>query len=366
MKKLLSLILAAAMALSLVACSSDEAETTTTTEGTEGDAPLKVLLIVSQLGDKSFNDSANVGLLKAEEELGIDYEVLEITNDINKVEPSLTEAAETGYDMITFNNMGFGKAGEWLEANAELFPETTFVIYDEAIVDFPQENIVNVCFRANESDFLAGALAAKLSETGTIAFIGGINNPVIADFLVGYIQGATYVNPEIELVLSYTEDWTDITKGKELGVSAIEQQGADVVHAVAGSSGNGALEAAMEAGVYGIGVDSDQYELFKEANPELAATIVTSSLKTVGDALYNQVENIQAGTVPGGERVWYGINEGGAGLAKNENYLAVVPAEIQAEMDEIEAKVASGEIEVDSYFGMSDEDYEALKATVIG
>ncbi len=364
MKKLLSLILASAMALSLVACSSEEAETTTTTEGEE--APLRVALIVSALGDKSFNDSANEGLERAKAELGIDGTVLEIGVDPAKSYPSLTEASEEGYDVIISNNIGFGEGAKWMNEYAEMYPETTYIFYDDPTVTFTQENIISVNFRANESDFLAGALAASVSQTGKIAFIGGQDNAVIADFLVGYIQGAQYVNENIEMSITYTENWQDIAKGKELGIAAITD-GADVIHPVAGGSGTGALEAAQEAGVLAIGVDADQYEQFSAEKPEIAEIIITSSIKTVGDAIFDQVSKIQAGTAVGGETAhWYGINEGASGIIKNDNYTANTTPETQTLIDELEAKVASGEIEVKSFFDMTGEEYQALKDSVIG
>ncbi len=365
MKKLLSLMLAAAMCLSLVACSSDEAETTTTE--TEGEAePLSVLLIVSNLGDKSFNDSANEGLTKVQDELGLEYKVLEIGTDPAKAQPTLSEASEEGYDIIAMNNLGFGQGGEWLAANAGMYPETTYLFYDDPTLTFEHENVVSINFRANESDFLAGALAASMSETGVLGFIGGMDNQVIGDFLVGYIQGAQYINPDIKMVVSYTENWQDAPKGKELGLSAIAA-GADVIHPVAGGAGTGAIEAAQENGLYVIGVDSDQYEAFKTEKPELAEVIITSSIKTVGEALYDQVTKVVDGTVVGGtEHHWYGITEGASGIVKNENYLAKVPAEVQTTIDELEAKVTSGEIEIVSYFDMTTEEYEAMKASVMG
>ncbi|MEG1782468.1 MAG: BMP family ABC transporter substrate-binding protein, partial [Oscillospiraceae bacterium] len=140
--------------------------------------------------------------------------------------------------------------------------------------------------------------------------------------------------------------------------------GADVIHAVAGSAGNGALEAAQSKKLLGIGVDSDQYELFKTDKPELAASIVTSSLKNVGQSLYMTIDAIQKGTFVGGSRTWFGMPEGCAGIAENENYKKLVDADTQAYIEDVKAKMAAGEIKVDSFFDMKDEDYKALKASV--
>ena len=358
MKKLLALVLAGAMALSMVACGGgEEAE-----GGAEGEDKLSVKLIVTNLGDKSFNDSANEGLSKLRDEGKIDYKVEEYGQDQSKVEITIQEAAED-YDVVAFNNLGFGKGGQWLKDNAANYPDTTFIIFDEPVEKFDAPNVQALCYRANESDFLAGALAAKLSETGVISFVGGMEAPVIHDFLVGYIEGAKYVNEDIKVVVSYTQNYQDSAKGKELGNAAIAA-GADVVHAVAGGAGNGALEAAMEKGHLGIGVDSDQYAVFKENKPDLANSIVTSSIKNVGASLYSLISSMLDGTYEREEQKWYGMAENCSGLAENENYEKLVSEDIRAEINDIKAKISSGEIKVDTAYGMSPEDLNALVESV--
>lgn len=354
MKKLLALVLAGVMALSLVACGGDEE-----TDGDKGGDKLKVQLIVTNLGDKSFNDSANEGLLKAEKELGIEYKCVEFGMDYSKTEITMQEAAEDGYDVVISQNLGFGKATAWLKENAANYPETTFIVYDEPVEVNEHENVQFLCYKANESDFIAGALAAKLSTTGTIGFVGGMEAPVIHDFLVGYIQGAQYVNPDIKVNVSYVQNYTDPTKGKELGNAAITA-GADVIHAVAGGAGNGALEAAMEKGKLGIGVDSDQYEFFKDNKAELANSIVTSSIKNVGQSIYMVLEDMINGEYVWRPQLWFGMPEGCCGIAENENYQKLVSEEIRGEIDEIKEKLVAGEIEVKSAYGMSAEEINAL------
>ena len=365
MKKLLALVLALALTFSLVACGKkdDSSSQAPVSGGDAAKEPLRVHLIVSNLGDKSFNDSAYNGLKKAETDLGIKLSYVEFGTDNSKAEPTMLEAAEEGYDVVIFNNLGFGMAAEWLTNNAATYPDTTFLMYDEVSYEPTSPNVQCLVYKANESDFLAGALAAKMSKSGVISFVGGMDNPVIADFLVGYIQGAQYANPDVKMTIAYTENWTDAPKGKELGLAAINS-GADVIHAVAGGAGNGALEAAQSKGALGIGVDSDQYELFKAEKPELAASIVTSSLKNVGESLYATIKTIQDGTFVGGGKTWFGMPEGCAGIAENENYLKLVDAETQKFIEDTKAKMISGEIKVDSYYGMAEDAFKALKAGV--
>ena len=354
MKKLLALVLAGVMAFSLVACGGGE-EGGSTDEGAD---LLKVNLIVQNLGDKSFNDSADAGMKRLVAEGKIDYTVTEYGNDNSKVVITMEEAAED-YDVVICNNLGFGMATDWLKANAASYPETTFIIYDEPSVTLPDQNVQFLCYKANESDYVAGALAALVSETGVIGFVGGQETPVIHDFLVGYILGAQYVNPDIKVCVSYVGEYTNPGKGKDLGVTDLNN-GADVLHAVAGGSGNGYLEAAFEAGKLGIGVDADQYEAFKEAKPDLAKSVVTSSLKDVGESLYRVVGSMVDGTYTWAEQMWFGMPEGCAGIAENENYLAIVSEEDRATIDDIKAKIADGTIVVPTAYGMTADEINAL------
>ncbi|MBR5805608.1 MAG: BMP family ABC transporter substrate-binding protein [Oscillospiraceae bacterium] len=354
MKKLLALVLAGVMAFSLVACGGGS-------EGGEGEAAgdekLNVILVCSQLGDKSFNDSADAGLKELKDEGLINYKALEFGTDNSKVNITLEEVAPE-YDVVICNNLGYGIGATWLRENADTYADTMFLVYDEPtdLVE-NKKNVQMIGYKANESDFLAGALAALVSETGVIGFVGGMESPVIHDFLVGYVEGAKYVNPDIKVNVAYIGSYTDAAKGKDLGKTAIDA-GADVLHAVAGSAGNGYLEAAMENGKLGIGVDSDQYEIFKTEKPDLAKSIVTSSLKNVGLSLQVILREMVDGTYEWSQIRWFGIPEGCAGIAKNENYLKLVPADKQAELDAIEAKVANGEIVVSTAYGM---DADTLK-----
>lgn len=353
MKKLLALVLSLAMCVSFVACGEES-----TAANDNGEKTLKVAAIVSNLGDKSFNDSANTGLSKAAEDFGLEYKCIEFGTDDSKAVPTLTETVEEGYDVIAFTNLAFGAATDWLDEYAESYPDTTFLIYDEYVWENTHDNVKLLKYRQSESDFLSGVIAGTMTESNVVGFVGGMDTPVIADFLVGFIDGVKYANPDAVVKTAYTESWSDAAKGKELALAQINE-GADFIHAVAGASGNGALEAAQEKGVWGIGVDADQYELFKEAQPDLAKSIITSSLKDVGASLYTCVEEILNGTFEGNGDRWFGMEDGAIGIAENENYKANVPQEVQDAVEEAKTKIASGEIKVSSYFDMTAEEYAA-------
>ena len=352
MKKLLALVLAGVMAFSLVACGGGS-------EGgdSDADAKLKVNLLCTTLGDKSFNDSADAGLQALEEEGLIDYTVTEYGQDNSKVKAYMEEAAED-YDIIVCNNLGYGEATNWLAENAASYPEKMFIIYDEPTVVNTDKNVQLLAYKANESDFLAGALAALMTKTGKIGFAGGMDSPVIHDFLVGYVEGAKYVNPEIVVKYTNLNSYTDTVAGKNMGENDINA-GVDILHAVAGSAGNGYLEAAQLAGKLGIGVDSDQYESFKDAKPELAKSIVTSSIKNVGLSLDIVIRSVIDGTYVWADYMWFGMPEGCAGIAENENYLALVPEDVRAQMEDIKAKLADGTIVVPTAYGMTADEIAA-------
>ena len=358
MKKLLALVLAGAMALSMVACSGGNDKG----GADEGAEKLKVNLLCSQLGDKSFNDSADTALKALKDAGEIEYVVREFGNDNSVVEQELMEAAEAGYDIVMCNNLGYGKATEWLRNNAETYPDTWFFVYDEPTDTVDAANVILLAYRANESDYLAGVVAAKESETGVIGFVGGMENPVIHDFLVGYIQGAKSVNPDVKVLVAYTDSYTDAQKGNELGTTMLGQ-GADVIHGVAGTAGNGALEAAAKAGKLCIGVDADQYYTLKDGKPEVADRVITSALKEVGKSLVSLVKEVEAGTlVKEGDRVWFAGEGAYVGIAENENYDKLASDETKAAVDAAKAGLADGSITVKSAYDMTTDEINRMVA----
>ncbi len=317
-----------------------------------------VILVCSNLGDKSFNDSADAGLKRLKNKGLIDYKVYEYGWDNSKVPGILTNVA-SGYDIVVCSNLGYGMAAAWMRNNAASYPDTMFILYDEPVdlVDVP--NVQTLAYKTNEADFMAGALAALVSETGVIGFVGGMESPVVRDYLVGYIQGAKYVNPDIKVDVTYIGSYTDAAKGKDLGVFAINK-GADVLHAVAGTAGNGYIEAAREAGKLAISVDMDRYEVFKYDHPNLAKAIVTSSLKDIGKSLETVIQSRIDGSYRWSQCMWFGAAEGCVGIVENENYLKLVSADDQAALAKIKSRLANGEITVSTAYGMDSATLNAL------
>lgn len=202
------------------------------------------------------------------------------------------------------------------------------------------------------------------SETGVFGFVGGMDNVTINDFLVGLIEGAQYINPDMKFAVAYIGNFDDAVKCKEITLSQISNQKADVVYGCAGQAGLGNIEAAAENGVYSIGGDSDQAMILKESNEDKASCIITSIMKRVDMSLLKAVSDYMEGSLEWGTAGELGLNDQAVGLAKNEYYEAILTEEQRAQIDEIEQKIIDGEITVGTAFGMTTEEIEALRNSV--
>lgn len=349
------------------------AEEASVPEGTQYRA---ALLLNGNLGDKSFYDSANEGLTRLRDELGadvFDFKVEQMGGtaaDEAKWEPTLLDYCDTGeYDVII---MGTWQMAVPLANAAADYPDQKFIFFDEAF-DYEgngnPENIYNILYKQNEVSYLVGAAAAMMTndasiegidaESNVIGFLGGMDNSVINDFLVGYIQGAVDVNPDIEIAIGFVGDFVDSTKGKDIALSQY-QSGADVGFNVAGNAGLGQIEAAKDEAKYAFGVDSDQAALL----PDYADCIPTSALKNVGNSLYAALLQDMNGELPYGTQVSYGFAEGGVGLVKDAHYEEMIPETIRTKLEELEASIIAGEIEVYTSSNMDQAAIEELKESV--
>ncbi len=319
---------------------------------------LKVVLYINgTLGDKSFFDSAARGVLKAAKELPITAKVIEGTYDSSRWEPDLAQLCEGDWDIIIAGNWELQEA---LEKLAPQHPEKKFITYDNSVTYSKGGlgNVYSILYKQNEGSFLAGALAAMVTNSTmplangqkVIGFLGGMDIPVINDFKVGYEQGAKYVDPSVQILVSYVGSWADAAKGKELMLAQYDQ-GADIGFNVAGQAGLGLLDAAKDKKRYAIGVDSDQYVMLKDSDPVKASYIVTSVQKNVDNSLYRAIKGTLDGTIKYGEAEALGFKEGGISLSENENYRKLVPADIRAKIAALQKKLMSGQIKVDTAFG---------------
>lgn len=335
MKKVLKLLMGILTLIFVVACGSKEA--TTENNGT----PHKVAIVYSTggKGDKSFNDSAYRGLTQAKDELGIEFSEYEPKDPSAEAKTQLSNYAQTGeYDLII--GVGFTMKDS-LEAVAAEFPDQKFALIDEVIEG--KDNVVSLMFREEEGSFLVGALAALMSKTGTVGFVGGVEAPVIYRFESGYEQGAKYINPDIKVLSAYIgggSAFNDPIAGKQLA-STLIQKGADIVFHAAGASGAGVFQAAKEAKVYAIGVDSNQDDVEK-------GTILTSMIKNVDNAVYATIKDTLDGKFQAGVR-YFGIKENGVGTTNFEFTKDVIGNENIQKLDELKEKITKDELKVSTY-----------------
>lgn len=353
MKKALLVLLAVVLLVSVAVAPGCKKTTTTETQ-----KKVKVTLYINgTLGDKSFFDSANRGLEMAIKDLGVDGKVIEGGYDPAKWQPDLEQLAQGDSEIII---IGTWQMVDAVTAVAPNHPDKKFIIFDTS-VDYSKGNLGNVysiLYKQNEASFLVGALAAMITTSNmplankdkVIGFLGGMDIPVINDFKVGYIQGAHYIDPNVKVLVSYAASFNDPAKGKEL-VLAQYDQGADIAFNVAGETGLGLIDAAKEKNKYAIGVDSDQYIMLKDKDPEAASHIVTSMMKNVDKSIYRALKLYLEGKLEFGKAESLGLKEEGVGIADNENYQKLVPQEFRDKINELKQKIINGEIKVDTAFG---------------
>lgn len=330
MKRILKFIAVLFLALNVFAVNNDflnvKAE----------EAPSVMLLIPGTLGDKSFFDSAYNGLKMIEENYGAKVGYIEMGLDQTKFAPTFEDVIDEGWDIII---TGGQQVSATLTEIAESYPDQNFVLYDES-VDYDSgdySNVYSITYRQNEGAYVAGVLAAlvtnsenmdKSNEDNVIGFVGGFDIPLINDHLVGLIEGALSVNPEIKVGIGYANSFTDASKGKEVGLN-LYNSGADIIYQAAGGAGLGVFDAAKESDYYAIGTDSDQASLF--ANDEdKANAILTSMMKRV-DVSLNLVigRYISEGTLPFGQAESFGMAEDCIELVDNEWYQNNVSEDIK-------------------------------------
>lgn len=390
MKKLTALALSLALTLGILSgCGTpSNGNSTPPTSGTPAPAPTAstapsgdptglgkdpadvgvVMIVNTNLGDKSFCDLSNAGLMRAAKEFGFRTKVVELNGDATKQIPTMTEFAESDeWDIIiggTYNIL------ESMQTVAEEFPDKKFILYD-AKDDLKLPNVYSMEHLQNEGSFVVGAAAAMLTTSDAplanpdkvIGFVAGGENTAINDFLVGYIQGAQAVDPEVKVLISYVGDFKDTAKAKEMAIAQINQ-GADVVFTVAGGAGLGALEGCKEKNVYAIGVDADQATVLEDSDPVLSEHIVTSMMKMVDNTVYNVLESAMKGTLPWGAYETAGLAKGSVGAADNKYFRAVFTEEQILKIKELEAAVASGETKVQTAVGMDNDTLNSIRDSV--
>jgi basic membrane protein A len=260
--------------------------------------------------------------------------VIESASDSEYV-PNMQSLAEEGYDVIV--GVGFAQ-GEAIDTVATEFPDTKFVIIDvdQSTLPHAPENVVGLLFREEEVGYLTGYLAALVAKDGdgqpVISSVGGMKEPPVDRFIAGYQAGAKAAVPGVTTPNGYSQDWDDLAKCKEVALDQIAR-GSSIVFQVAGGCGLGALDAAKEKGVWGIGVDADQ--------SFLGPHILTSAQKKVDRAVFLTIESVVDGSWQGGRNLTFGLAEGGVGLGTISDK---VNPDYVAQVEEIGKQIAAGAI----------------------
>ena len=346
-RRITALMMAAAMCMSLVACGgsnsstgaadtkaadSNSADSNTAESGSAAvDASdLKIGLVtdVGGVNDGSFNQTAWEGMERAAKELGVTVNYLESSTDADYA-PNLETFADEEYDLII--SIGYMLADATRTA-AEQNPDIKFAIVDDATIDLP--NVTCLMFRAEQASYLAGFVAGKTTKTNNIGYVAGMANETMNQFGYGYCAGAIDANPDITVQQMNANSFADSATGKSMANAEITN-GADIVFQAAGATGLGVIEACQEAGVYAIGVDSDQSSIAPN-------TVLTSAMKRVDNAVYEAVQELIDGTLEGGVKT-FDLAAGGVDIAPSQD---LISEDVIAAVDEVKEKIISGDVVV--------------------
>jgi len=333
----------------------DDAETETEADAEaegEAEASVNVGMVYSDggLGDNSFNDAAQAGIIQAAEEFDVTYDESQPSDsgEFNQFQQRYASSTDPEYDLVSC--IGFNQS-DALAENAPAFPDQNFMIVD-AVLDEP--NVASYVFGEAEGSFLMGVLSGLLTredfsagagetdgDSTNVGFVGGVESPVIREFQAGFEAGVDYVADDVDVITSYVGSYADPSGGNEAALSMYES-GADVIYHASGATGVGVFQAAQEQGRFALGVDQDQ----SITEPEFSDVILASMVKRVDTAVYDAVEAVVNGEFQGGTAVELGLEAEGVAAVYGVDLGDQIPGEITAEVDAAAEAVISGEIDV--------------------
>jgi len=305
-----------------------------------------IVLDIGGLGDKSFNDGAYKGAMRAEKELGA---------HIRLVEPGEESDRESGLRLLAAEHMdlvigvGFIFTDDVTQLAKE-YPNINFAVVDYAISTDkagnpipPPPNVAALKFKEEEGSFLVGALAALVSQSKKVGFVGGMDVPLIQKFEAGFKAGVKSVCPNCGVISQYAGvtpiAFRNPGKGKEIALNQY-QQGVDVIYHASGSTGLGVFEAARQTGRYAIGVDADQYG-------EAPGRVLTSMVKGIDVAVFDMIKRARDKTFSGGIFT-YGLAQSGVGYVYDEHNRALIPDSVRARVEQLKTDIIAGKIPVPS------------------
>ncbi|NLX62198.1 MAG: BMP family ABC transporter substrate-binding protein [Tissierellia bacterium] len=323
--------------LFLTACSGGDSPT-----DSEGaiDNEIKIAMVLGEggLGDLGFNDEAFEGLLKAAEDFGISYDYVE-PKSVNDFEPQLRMFAESGeYDLVIA--VGATQV-DAVKLVASEFPDQRFSIIDVAVEGY--DNIHSSSARNPEQHFLSGVLSGLVTlddrlpytnEENILAFAISIDAPIPREAAAGFMAGAKYVNPDVEIIYNFIGGYRDPEKAKEIALTAFDR-GADIITHNAGASGLGVIEAARERGKYVIGTSR------QSADVDYSLAV---SVKKTEQMVYKEVESIVKGTWQAGSSV-YGIADDVCDYDIS-GLKVEIPEDILEIVEDIKQEIIDGKLEL--------------------
>lgn len=346
MKKIVAMALSLTMAVSmLTACGGGSKETKAETKAesaaqttaesasekaAEGETLKVALCVTGAVNDMGWCQSAYDGLKLLEEKYGAEIAYTENIQAADMV-AAFTDYAANGYDIVIGHGFQFGDPA--LEVGAQ-YPDTKFICVE---ADVSSDNVASYVMKYEEGGYIEGILAAHMTKSNKIGFIGPIEGASLIKIMNGFEDGAKSVNPDIEVQTAWTGSFTDTALAKEAAQAMIDG-GVDFIAHDANECGNGAIAAAQEAGIYATGDSYDQHELAPE-------TVLTSSMYNVPvliEAAYNDIANGEFK----GEVKYLGMAEGVVEMAPYYDMESVIPEDVRKEIAELIEQIKSGEFVV--------------------
>lgn len=345
MKKMAAVILAASMTASLTACGGAEKETTAaaasaavteaaaeaeTEAAAEGKTYKVALCLSGASNDMGWCQVAYEGLLSLEENYGCEIAYTEnLTPD--DIEAAFADYAANGYDVVIGHGYEFGDPA--MEV-ASQYPDVKFIVTEGEV---SADNVASYVTDCEEGGYVMGMLAAAMSETGKVGYVGPIQGASLVKIMNGFEDGAKEINPDIEVMTAWTGSFTDVALGKEAAQAMIDN-GADVIGHCANESGNGCITAAKEAGVYATGDSYDQNSLAPE-------TVLSSSMYHISHVVELAFEDVLNGEYAGGI-YHFGMADDAVSIVDYHGLADKIPAEVKEMIETRVAEIKAGEFDV--------------------
>jgi basic membrane protein A len=301
----------------------------------------KIAFVVSgNLGDKGFFDSAEAGIVQTTTDFGTTEKTLQASpTDPAQWLQNLQSVSDGSYNVVV---AGSTQQHDNMVQVSKDHPNQHYIQFDDQV---QAPNVLSIEYKQNEGSYVAGVLAGivttdtkdfpKSAGNKKVGLVGGMDIPVINDFVVGFKAGVAAVDPTIQVIVSYIGNFTDANKAYNL-TEAMYQQGADIVFAVAGGAGLGVLKASNDSDTYSIGVDSNQNDLYP-------GHVIASMVKQVGNTLYAAIQQAIQGDAPWGTLISAGLQQKAVGLILDTKS---VPQSVQDQINAAVQKVVSGAVTV--------------------